>query len=137
MVAIKHNVDSFGLLLSQIDLYAIILWCEWTLGVFGCAWQGVLRIPETLQKFKSSVRFQPGGAGGKAPILSYCEALMQSAGAYRAVSLAEALVCAQCVLEQGRLDSGGMDNFFSFCSLRFVDVGVVVPVCMPWHVKSY
>ncbi len=65
-----------------------------------CTWQGVLRTPETLQKFK---RLQLGGAGGGAPLLSYCEALMQSAGAYRAVPLPEALECAQCVLEHGEI----------------------------------
>lgn len=60
-------------------------------------------MPETLQKFKRGVQLQGGGAGGKAPVLSYCEALMRSAGAYRAVSLPEALECARCVLEHGRM----------------------------------
>ena len=34
-------------------------------------------------------------------MLSYCEALMQSAAAYRPVTPEESLECAKCALEQG------------------------------------
>ena len=36
-------------------------------------------------------------------MLSYCEALMQSAAAYRPVTPEESLECAKCALEQGVL----------------------------------
>ena len=62
--------------------------------------KGVLRTVDMLKKFKKLPKTAPGS---KLPLLTYCEALMQSSPAYNAISLQEAIECVMCASQEGQL----------------------------------
>ena len=62
--------------------------------------KGVLRTVDTLERFKKLPKSAPGL---KLPLLTYCEALMQSSPAYSTISLQEAIECVMCASQEGQL----------------------------------
>ena len=62
--------------------------------------KGVLRTVDTLARFKKLPKSAPGL---KLPLLTYCEALMQSSPAYNAISLQETIECVMCASQEGQL----------------------------------